>query len=66
MAEVVIRSREAARGSGPGNAAPKILMLPFLKNRAVFGDPTDEPRLVEPYREALASLHEASAPATVK
>ena len=28
MGEVAIRSREAARGSGPGNAAPEILMLP--------------------------------------
>jgi len=38
----------------------------FLENRAVFGDLIDEPRFVEPYREALASLHEDGALATVK
>jgi mannitol 2-dehydrogenase len=38
----------------------------FLENRAVFGDLIDEPRFVEPYREALASLHQAGALATVR
>jgi len=38
----------------------------FLENRAVFGDLIDEPRFVEPYREALASLHADGALATVK
>jgi hypothetical protein len=30
VVEAAIRSREAARGSGPGNATPEILMLPSL------------------------------------
>ena len=40
--------------------------LAFLSDRGVFGDLADQPRFVEAYTEALASLHERGARATVE
>ncbi len=40
--------------------------LAFLSDRAVFGDLADEPRFVEAYTDALRSLHERGARATVE
>ncbi|AMM20192.1 mannitol dehydrogenase [Frondihabitans sp. PAMC 28766] len=39
--------------------------LAFLRNREVFGDLVDEPRFVEAYRRALATLHGDSAQAAL-
>ncbi|WP_026783283.1 mannitol dehydrogenase family protein [Pleomorphomonas koreensis] len=38
----------------------------FIENRELFGDLADEPRFVDAYREALASLHSAGALETVR
>jgi len=38
----------------------------FIENREVFGDLIDQPRFVEAYRSALASLHTVGALETVK
>ena len=40
--------------------------LAFLSDREVFGDLVEQPRFVEAYREALASLHARGARATVE
>ncbi|MBO0876681.1 MAG: mannitol dehydrogenase family protein, partial [Pseudonocardia sp.] len=39
--------------------------LDFVSNRDLFGDLVDDPRFVSEYREALRSLHERGAAATV-
>ena len=40
--------------------------IAFIENRELFGDLADEPRFVDAYREALASLHSAGALETVR
>jgi mannitol 2-dehydrogenase len=40
--------------------------LAFLRDRSLFGDLVDDPRFVEPYTWALASLHRAGARATLE
>jgi mannitol 2-dehydrogenase len=40
--------------------------LAFISNRELFGDLVDEPRFADAYREALSSLHERGARATLE
>ncbi|SKA08371.1 mannitol dehydrogenase family protein [Consotaella salsifontis] len=61
--EVVDRLKDELMGIAQNNRKNPTA---FIENREVFGDLIDDPRFVEPYKEALASLYEVGAKETVR